>query len=68
MDREHATNLRVPHDIEERNNVGAAGEVLEDLDFSLDLLFLHWLQNLDDAFLVVDDVDSLKNLRVLPAP
>lgn len=61
----HATNLRIPDDIEQCNNVGAAGEVLEDLDFSLDLLLLHRLQNLNDAFLVVDHIDPLEDFRVL---
>lgn len=63
----HETNLRVSHDIEERNNVRTPGKVLEDFDFSLDLLLLHWLQNFDNAFLVVDDVDPFKNFRILPA-
>lgn len=61
----HATNLRVSDDIQQRNNVGATGEVLEDLDFSLDLLLLHGLQNLDDAFLVVDNIDPFEDFRVL---
>lgn len=63
----HATNLRVPHDIEERNNVRPSCKVLEDLDFPLDLLLLHRLEDLDDAFLIVDDVDSFENLRILSA-
>lgn len=64
----HETNLSVSHNIEQRDNVGPTGEVLEDLDLPLDLLLLHRLQDLDDAFLVVDHVDSLEHFRVLPAP
>lgn len=58
------TNLGVSHDIEQRNDVGTAGQVLQDLDLSLDLLLLDGLEDLDDAFLVVDNVDSLKHLGV----
>lgn len=64
----YETNLRVPHDVEQRNNIRSAREVLENLDFSLDLLLLHRLQNLDNAFLIVDHVDAFENLRVLSAP
>jgi len=56
--------LRVADDVEEGDDIGAAGEVLQDLDLSLDLLLLDGLENLDDAFLVVDDVDALKDFRV----
>ena len=56
------THLRVPNNVEEGNNVGTTGEVLEDLDLALDLLLLDGLEDLDDAFLVVDDVDALKDL------
>lgn len=59
--------LGVPHDVEEGDNVGAAGEILEDLDLTLDLLLLDGLENLDDAFLVIDDVDAFKDLGILAA-
>jgi hypothetical protein len=35
---------------------------------SLDLLLLDRLEDLDNAFLVVDDIDALENLRVLSQP
>lgn len=57
--------MRVPNDVEQRNDVGPACQVLENLYFSLDLLLLDWLENLDDAFLVVNDVDAFEDLRVL---
>lgn len=60
-----ATYLAVAHDIEKSDNVWAATEILENLDFSLYLLLLDGLEDLDDAFLVVDDVDALEHLRVL---
>ena len=59
--------LRIPNYIEESNDIRPTGQVLQDLDFSLDLLLLDGLQNLDDAFLVVDNVDALENFRVLSA-
>ncbi len=59
--------LRIPNDIEQRDDVGAASKILKDLDFSLNLLLLNGLQDLDDAFLVVDNVDALENFRVLSA-
>jgi hypothetical protein len=58
-------HLRVPHYVEQRDNVGSACEILQDLDLTLDLLLLNRLENLDDAFLVVDHIDSLKHFRVL---
>jgi len=57
--------LRIPNHIQESNDIGTAGEILKDLDFALDLLFLDRLQHLDDAFLVVDNVNAFENLRVL---
>ena len=56
-----ATNLRISHDIQKRHNVGATGKVLEDLDLTLYLLLLHRLEDLDDALLVVGDVDTLED-------
>lgn len=60
-----ATDLRVPNDIKQRNNVGPAGQVLQDLDLPLDLLLLDGLEDLDNALLVVDNVDALEHLGVL---
>ena len=59
--------LAVSDDIEESHDVGTAGQVLQDLDLSLDLLLLDGLEHFDDAFLVVDDIDALKDLGVLSA-
>jgi hypothetical protein len=38
--------------------------VLKDLDFTLDLLLLDGLQDLDTALLIVDNVDTLKDLGI----
>ncbi len=59
--------LRITNNVEQRDDVGAAGKILENFYLSLNLLLLDRLQDLDDAFLVVDDVDTLENLRVLSA-
>lgn len=63
----HCIYLRVPHDIQQRHNVWSSGQVLQNLDFTLNLLLLDRLQHFDDAFLIVDDVDSLKHLGVFSA-
>ena len=59
--------LIVSNDIQQRNNVWAARQILQNLDLALDLLLLDRLQDLDDAFLIVDNVDAFKHLRVLAA-
>jgi uncharacterized protein (DUF433 family) len=57
--------LVVPNNVEQSYDVRTASKILENLDLSLDLLLLHGLQDLDNAFLVVNDVDALEDLRVL---
>lgn len=59
--------LRVANNVEQGNNVGSASEVLQNLDLSLNLLLLNWLEHLDYAFLIVDNVDSFEDFRVLSA-
>lgn len=61
------THLVIAHDVEQRDDVGAARQILQDLDFALYLLLLDGLEDLDDAFLVVDDVDALEDLGVFAA-
>lgn len=62
-----SAHLTIPDNVEQGDDVGAAGQILQNLDLSLDLLLLHRLQDLDNAFLVVNNVDALENLRVLSA-
>lgn len=57
---------RVADNIKERDDIWSPCEVLKNLDLSLDLLFLHGLQHLDNTFLLVDDVDTLKDLILRP--
>jgi len=54
---------RIPHDIQQSNNVWAAGQILQDLDLSFDLLLLDGLEDLNDTLLVADDVYTLENLK-----
>ena len=51
----------------EGDDIRAAPQVLQNLDFSFDLLLFHRLQRFDDALLVVCDVDGLEDLRILAA-
>lgn len=57
--------LVVTDDVQQRHHIRTTGQILENLDLSLNLLFLHGLENLDDTFLIVDDVDALEYLGVL---
>ena len=59
--------LSVADEIEKSNDIRASSEVLQNLDLSLNLLLLNGLEHLDYAFLIVDNVDSLKDFRVLSA-
>lgn len=61
------TDLVVANNVQQRDDIRSAGQILENLDLSLYLLLLNRLQNLNDAFLVVDDVDAFENFRVLAA-
>lgn len=56
--------LRVSHKVVQADNIWSACEVLQDLDFTLNLLLLDGLQDLDAAFLVVDNIDALKDLGI----
>ena len=49
-------------DVPQGDNVGATGQVAENLDFTLDLLWSDGLKNLDDARLRVDHVDACEDL------
>jgi hypothetical protein len=37
---------------------------LKNLDFTLDFFLLDRFENLDDAFLVINDIDAFENLHV----
>lgn len=63
--RSQYTYLRISDYIQKANDIRATGEILKDLDLTFDLLLLYGLENLDHAFIAVDDVDTLKDFRVL---
>lgn len=54
--------LRIPHNIQERNHVGTTSNVLQNLDFSLNLLLLDRLEDFDDTFRGGWQVDGFKDL------
>lgn len=60
--------LWVTNDIEQRNDVWSASEVLQNLDLSLDLLLFDWFEDFDDTFVVGLYVDTFKHFRVLSSP
>jgi hypothetical protein len=60
-------HLGVPDHVEEGNDIRPPGQILQNLDLTLYLLLLNRFEDLDDAFLVVDDIDALEDLGVLSA-
>jgi len=56
----------VSDDIVELDYVRATEESLENLDFSVDFFDPDWLEDLDDTFLIVLQIHTLINLRILP--
>lgn len=54
--------LAIPHNVQQCDHIGPSTEILQDLDLPLNLLLLDRLQHLDDAFLVVHDVDPFEHL------
>lgn len=59
--------LAIANDIKQGYHVGATRQVLKNLDLTLNLLLLDWLQDLDDTLLVVDHIDALEHFRVFSA-
>ena len=59
--------LAIANDIKQGYHVGATCQVLKNLDLTLNLLLLDWLQDLDDTLLVVDHIDALEHFRVFSA-
>ncbi len=55
------SDLIISDNIKQGDDVRPARQVLQDLDLSLDLLLFHRFEHLDDALLVVDDINALKD-------
>ena len=53
---------RIADHVQQGYDIWASSQVLENFDFSLDLLLLNGLEDFYDALFVVDDVDSFKDL------
>jgi hypothetical protein len=66
-DERRCLALRVTNNVKQGNDVRATSQILKNLDLSLNLLLLDRLQDLDNALLVVDNIDTLKDFRVLSA-
>ena len=56
--------LAVSDDIQQCNNIGASGQILQDLDLSFYLLLLDRLQDFNDALLIVGDIDALEDFGI----
>lgn len=54
----------VLHDIEQGDDIGAALQILENFDLSLDLLLLHGLQDFHDNLLVRRDFHAFEDLKI----
>lgn len=57
--------LTITNNVQQRDDIRASGQVLENLDLSLDLPLLDGFQDFDNTFLVVNDIYAFKYLRVL---
>lgn len=53
--------LAITNDIEQRHHIGTPRQVLKNLDLTLDLLLLDWLEDLNDTLLVVHHIDAFKH-------
>jgi hypothetical protein len=57
--------LIIPNDIEKSDDIRSTRQILENLDFTLYLLLLDRLQDLNHTFLIVDHIDTLKDFGIL---
>mmetsp|Transcript_25018 Transcript_25018/g.57619 ORF Transcript_25018/g.57619 Transcript_25018/m.57619 type:complete len:295 (-) Transcript_25018:70-954(-) len=64
-DQARGARLWVPNNVQKLDDVWATTKILENLDFSKNLLFLHWLEDLDHTLLIIGHIDSLKHFTVL---
>jgi hypothetical protein len=59
--------LRIPHHIQQLNNIRPPTHILQNLDLALNLLLLDGLEDFDDAFGVVAHVVAFEYLGVFAA-
>lgn len=62
--RDQAWDLgsRIANHVQQGHDIWTSGQVLENFDFSLDLLLLDGFEDFYDTLLVVDDVNTLEDL------
>lgn len=53
---------RIANHVQQGYDIWTPGQVLENFDFSLDLLLLDRFQDFDDTLFIVDDVNTLEDL------
>jgi hypothetical protein len=63
-DEAGSLTLAISDNIQQSNDVGPTGQVLQDLDLALYFLLLDGFEDLNDTFLIVGDVDALEDFRV----
>lgn len=56
--------LIISNDIEKSNNVRSSTQNLKNLNLSFDLLLFHRLEDFDDAFLGIHDIDPFKHFGI----
>mmetsp|Transcript_3399 Transcript_3399/g.7543 ORF Transcript_3399/g.7543 Transcript_3399/m.7543 type:complete len:331 (+) Transcript_3399:546-1538(+) len=59
--------LRIPHHVQQLNDVRSPTHVLQDFDFAFDFFLLDGFEDFDDAFGVVPDVDAFEDFGVFAA-
>jgi len=57
----------VPNGIQQLNDIGAAAQILQNLDFSLNLALAHRFEALNNHFILRRYPPPLKNLAVFPS-
>jgi hypothetical protein len=63
-DEAGSLTLAISDNIQQSNDVGPTGQVLQDLDLALYFLLLDGFEDLNDTFLIVGDVNALEDFRV----
>ena len=58
--KRYSTYDRIPNNIQELNHIRSSRQILQNLDFTLNLLLLDRLERLDDTFLSIRYVYALE--------
>ena len=60
--------LWITDNIQKLNDILSAGEILQDLNFTLNFLLLHRFQDFNYTFRVIINIESCENLTILSPP